>query len=105
MCRQHVALLAGARERVGPWVVPHVAAIAPEPPELDIVSMRSAAVFVHEHQLILAAIQRAHPGVVLDPDTNVLELAIDFLASAQQFSHVPPIHTYEMQRALDAVSG
>src|SRR5205814_10471712 len=77
MQRRQITLLAAAGEGVGPGVPPDIAAVAPELAELDIVAVPVAAVFEHEDELMLAAIERAHPGVVLDPDAEVFQLAVD----------------------------
>ena len=61
---------------VGPRVPPHVAAVAPEPTKLDVVLVAVAAVFEDEDKLMLTAIQRTHTAIVLDPNTEVLQLAI-----------------------------
>ena len=64
--------------------------------------MRIAAVFEHKDQLVLASVERTHPGVVLDPDAEVLELAIDIAAGGQQLFGMAPVHENVVQRALDA---
>jgi hypothetical protein len=56
--------------------------------ELDIVAVPLAAVFEDEDQLVLAAIERPHPGVVLDPDAEVFELAIGVAAGGQQLAQL-----------------
>ena len=56
-----------------------------------------------EHQLVLGPIERAHAGIVLVPDAEVLELAIDGLAGLEHLGHVPPVHADLMDRAVDAV--
>src|SRR6266478_9879563 len=58
--RQQIALLAAAGKGVGPGVMPDIAAVAAELAELDIVAVRVSAVFEHEDELMLTAVERAH---------------------------------------------
>src|SRR5690242_14676580 len=58
-----------------------------------------------KNQLMAAAVEGSHPGVIFGPHTEVLECAVDLLAGGQQLEHVAPIHANEMQRAVDAVAG
>src|SRR5262249_45129895 len=51
MQRQEIALLAASGERVGPGIVPDVAAVAPKLAELDIVAVRPATLFKHKDEL------------------------------------------------------
>ena len=99
---QQIALLAAAGKGVGPGIAPHIAAVAPEPAELHIVAVLLAAVFEYKDELMLAAVERAHPGIVLDPDADVFELVIRLAASGQQLFDVPPIHADEMDGAVNA---
>jgi hypothetical protein len=71
MERQEIALLAAAGEGVGSGIAPHIAAISAILAELDVVAVPAAAVLEHKHKLVLAAVERAHPAIVLDPDTEV----------------------------------
>src|SRR5438270_209425 len=82
---QEITLRAAAGEGIGAGVIPHIAAVAPKPAELDIVAVRPAALFEDQDELVLAAIERAHAGIVLDPDAHILEFAIGLAASVEQF--------------------
>src|SRR5580692_11493753 len=73
--RQEIALLAAAGEGVGPGIAPDIAPVAPELAELDVVAVPTAAVLEHEDKFVLAAVERAHPAIVLDPDTEVFQLS------------------------------
>src|ERR1700704_426303 len=84
MKRQQVPLLGFAREGVDPGVAPDVAAVSAKAAKLDIVAMRSASSLEDEDKLMLAAVQRAHAGIVLDPDTEILELGINLPAGGEQ---------------------
>ena len=64
--------------------MPDIAAVAAELAELDIVSMSVAAVLEDKDELVLAAIERSHPSIVLDPDAEVFQLAIRIAAGGQQ---------------------
>ncbi len=105
MQREQVALFSVARKRIHSWVVPDVAAVAAILAELDIVSMPLPAIFKNKDQLVLAAIKGAHAGAVLGPYADVFQFPISLAASRQHLAHVPPIHAYEMERAIDAVAG
>src|SRR5689334_25166270 len=100
MQRRQIALLAVAGKGVGPGVLPDIAAVAPKLAELDIVAVPVAAVFENEDKLVLAAVERAHPGIVLDPDAEVFQLAIDAAAGDQQVFGMAPVHADEVQRTV-----
>ena len=55
-----------------------------EPAKLDVVSVIVAAVFEHEDKLVLAAVQRTHAAIVLDPDAEVFQLVIDAAAGGEE---------------------
>src|SRR5690348_1195197 len=61
MQRQQITLLAAAGEGVAPRVAPDVSAAAAELAELDIVAVPVTAIFEDKDQLVLAAVERAHP--------------------------------------------
>src|SRR5205085_1129984 len=56
--RQQVSLLGLARERVGPGVLPDIAAVPAEPAELDVVAVRPLARLEDADELMLAAVER-----------------------------------------------
>jgi hypothetical protein len=103
--RREIALLAAAGKGIAPRIVPHIAAVAAELAELDIIAMPMAAVFEDEDQLVLAAVERAHPGIVLDPDTEVFQLAIGVATGGQQLFDMAPVHADEVQRTVNAECG
>ena len=78
--------------RATPRVVPDVAAVAPKLSELNVVAVPVAAVFEDEDKLVLAAVERPHTAIVLDPDAEVLQLAIGAVAGGQQLFEMAPIH-------------
>ena len=51
--------------KVHSLIVPNIAAITPELTKLHVVAMRGMAVLEDEHELVLAAVERAHAGIVL----------------------------------------
>src|SRR5215471_6924570 len=53
----------------------------------------------------LAAVERAHPTIVLDPDAEVFQLAIGVAAGGQQLREVTPVDADVMQRAIDTERG
>jgi hypothetical protein len=82
--------------------LPNIAAVTAELAELDIVAVPVTAVFEDEDQLVLAAVERAHPGIVLDPDAEIFRLAIDAAAGGQQVFGMAPVHADEVQRTVNA---
>src|SRR5258708_8398547 len=92
-------------QRADAGIVPDIRAIAPMLAEPKIVGVRCGPGLPHEHQFMLRAIERAHAGIALVPDTEVLELAVDLAAGGQHLPHVPPIHADLMDRAVDGVLG
>src|SRR6202521_5418376 len=102
---EKVAFGPGAAERVGPGVIPHIAAVATIAAELDMVLVRVPALLEQEHELVLAAVERAHAGIVLGPDAQVLQLAIGALAGGEQLAHVAPIHADEVERPVETEPG
>src|SRR6202162_1486017 len=75
--------------------------------ERDIVARRRSAVLEDEDEdeLVLAAVEGTHAGIVFGPDTQVLLFGINALRGGNELAGVAPIHSYVMQRALLAVSG
>ena len=57
--------------------LPNRSAMSTVAPELDIVAVRRPAVLEDKDQLVLAAVERAHAGIVFDPDAKVFELGVD----------------------------
>src|SRR5271154_6599003 len=102
MQRRQIALLFAATEGIASGVTPDIAAVAPEPAELHIVAVLLAAMFEDKDELVLAAVERAHPRVVLDPDAEVLHLVVDPAAGRQQLFDVAPVHADVMERAVGA---
>src|ERR1700738_1629931 len=78
--------------------MPDIAAVAAELAELDVVAVRSAALLEDKDELVLAAVQRTHTGIVLDPDAEVFQFAIGFRTCGQQLVEVAPVHADVVQR-------
>src|SRR5260370_38459764 len=92
-------------QRADAGIVPHVRAIATVLAELEIIDVRGGPGLPYEHQLMLRAVERAHAGIGLVPDTEVLELAVDLAAGGEHLPHMPPTHADLMDRAIDGVLG
>src|SRR5262249_26202214 len=75
--RPQIAFRAAAGQRIGSGIMPDIAAVAAELAELDIVAMSVVAVFKDKDEFVLTAVERAHSGIVLDPDAEVFQLAIN----------------------------
>jgi hypothetical protein len=70
------------------------------PSEFDIVDVRAPAVLEDENQLVLGAVQRAHPAVVLVPYAEVLGLGVDRPAGGGQLEQMTPVHADVMNRSI-----
>ena len=55
-----------------PGIAPDVGAVAAVSAELDVVDVRRRAGLEDEDELVLGAVERAHAGVGLGPDAEVL---------------------------------
>ena len=97
---EKVSFVGRTGKRVGTRVLPDVAATTAELPELHVIAMRTLALLKNENQLMLAAIEGAHAGVVLGPYAKVLQLLIDPAAGCEQLRHMPPVHTNEVNGSL-----
>jgi hypothetical protein len=73
--------------------------------EHHIVSGTAVAVFVDKDELMAAAIKSSHPGVILDPDTEIFELCVHLLSCGQKLRHVTPVHADKMKRTVQAIEG
>src|SRR5580704_6045128 len=83
---EKVAFGPGAAERVDPGVAPHIAAVATVAAELDMVLVRVPAMLEDEYELVLAAAERAHAGIVLGPNAQVLQLGISAHSGGEQLA-------------------
>src|SRR5215469_16859775 len=66
--RKEIALFSRSTRTIHSRVVPDIAAMAAKLTKLHVVAVWGMAVLEHEHQLVLAAIERAHAGIMLGPD-------------------------------------
>src|SRR5205823_7855007 len=103
--RQQIAFLGAASEGVDPGISPNIAAVAAELAELNVVAVGSAALLEDQDELVLAAVERAHPAVVLDPNTEIFQLAISLAAGGQYLVQVAPIHADVVDGAAGAEGG
>ena len=85
--------------------MPHIAAVAAELAELDVVAVRCAALLEDEDELVLAAVQRAHAGIGFDPNAEGFELVIGISTANQQFVEMAPVHADEVERPGGTVGG
>src|SRR5262245_36767224 len=74
-------------------------------PQLEIVGVCCGPRLPHEYELVLRTVERAHSGVGLVPDTDVLELAVDRTAASQHLPGMPPVHADLVDRTVDGVLG
>ena len=84
-------------------IVPHIAAHAPVLVEFEIVDVRCGAVLPHEHQLVTAAVESAHPRIGLGPDADIFELGICRTAGHRHLAKMAPINADVMQRPVGSV--
>src|SRR5262245_35812215 len=85
-------------------IVPNIGPVPAIAPERYVVDVRSRADLEHEDELVLGTIERAHAGIRLVPDAQVLEFGVDLFAGGQHLSQVPPVHAHEMNGAVDRVA-
>jgi hypothetical protein len=55
---------------IHPNIGSDIGAVAPEAAQLDIVDMAGGAMFEHEHQFMLGAVEAAHTGIGFGQDTE-----------------------------------
>jgi hypothetical protein len=84
-CKQ-MPFVSGTPEIVDRGIRPHVRTMTAMPSKLDIVAMGSAANLEDQNVLVLTSIERAHSGVVLDPNANILQLQIACVPGSEQFA-------------------
>src|SRR2546423_1920186 len=97
--RRQIAFAASGKG-IGPGVSPNIGAVAPEAAELDIVAVPASAVLEDKDELVLAAVERSHPSIVLDPDAEVFQLAVNAAPGRHQLCDVAPIHADKVDRAV-----
>src|ERR1700730_3061435 len=111
MCRSMVMRVVSARSTIGPSRWPRARWMEPNSPaflaRLSATSWHSAStarctssawtgvMFEHKDKLVLAAVERAHPAIVLDPNAEVLQLVIGGSAGRQQLLDMTPVHADE----------
>src|SRR5271165_2500791 len=81
---EKITLLALSPEVGYPGIIPDVGSVTAILAELDIVPVRGLAMLEDKDQLVLAAIERAHAGVALDPDAEVFQFGVNLTARSQQ---------------------
>src|SRR5216683_1550239 len=65
--------------------------------------MTCVTILEDEHELVRAAIKRAHAGGVFRPYAEVLELGLRVKPGLDDLDQMPPVHAYKMNRARSAV--
>ncbi len=105
-CRVHRQLLRALSAHAGDArIIPHVGAMPSGLSKAEIVDVRPLPRLEYEDQLVFGAVERAHAGVGLVPDAEVLELAEDSRARFLHFAHVPPVHAHIGDGAIPADPG
>ena len=96
---QELALAAAIDARVRP----HVGAVAAVLAELEVVDVRRVALLEDIDQLVLAAVEGAHAGVVLVPDAQLRE---DRRAGCggKELGHMAPVHEEVADRPVRATA-
>ena len=105
MNRGQVTLLPSSSECIGAGVVPHVCAVAAKFPKFNVVAMSGSAILEDEDKFVAAAIERAHPAIVLHPNADIQQLPKGNLAGFAGLSDMSPIHTDVMDGTAGAISG
>ena len=88
---------------VDPGVIPDVGAVAAGVAQSEAVHMRSGAYLPNEDQLMLGAIETAHPAVGLVPNAEVFQLGKDRVTGGDHLAHVTPVHAHEGNRPFPAL--
>ncbi len=96
--------VASGAEGIEAGIGPHVGASAAMLAELEAVDVRPVADLEHRDQLVLRAIEGAHPGVGLHPDAQVLERELRRAARCQELVEMTPVHAHEGDGAIAAVA-
>src|SRR5690606_33241597 len=79
-------------DRTDPGIVPHGGTIAPRLAKTEAAGVRRCALLEYAHQLVLRAVERAHPAVRPVPHAHILQLGDALPASCEQLGHVAPGH-------------
>src|ERR1700733_11133124 len=101
---EQITFLSHPREGIHARISPKVRTVAAKLAELNVVNVGALPVFENKYQLVLAAVKRAHSGVILSPDTNVFQFGIDLLSCLSQFAEVAPVHENVMKTPILTVS-
>ena len=83
-------------------IVPDVRAHTAVLAQFESVQVRNPAVLKNEHQLVLASIERALTGIVLDPNADVLQLVVHGRPRGKEFGSMPPVHADVMDSAVQS---
>src|SRR5205823_3464728 len=77
--------------------------IAPMLTKLEAVHVGRRSLLECEDQLMARAVEAAHPAIVLGPDDQVLQRAVNGLPGCKDLDDVAPIHADEVDRTIDTV--
>src|SRR6185437_3139879 len=97
---EDILLAPHPRESVRSRIVPDIGAITAEAAKLNVVAVYGFTVPIHEDQLVSRFVKRPHTTYTLGPHTHVQKLAIHRSTCRHQFLNMPPVHTYEVNRAI-----
>ncbi len=81
-------------------MVPDIGAIATAVAQPESVGVSGGAMFEHEDQLMLRAIERSHASIGLVPDHHILVLGEYVSARDKQLAHMAPVHAGEGDGAV-----
>ncbi len=93
-------IIARPAKAVDAGIFPDICPVPPVLAELEVIDMLGRALLESEDQLVARAIEGAHAAVGLHPNAKILQFLIDAFAGSQDFGHMPPIHTDEVNRAV-----
>ena len=71
--------------------------LRPNWPSWTLLRCPSRPLLEDQDELVLAAVERAHPAIVLDPDAEVFQFAIGAVAGGQQLVEMAPVHADVVQ--------
>src|SRR5690349_6162116 len=87
--------------RVHAAVLPDIGPVSSVLAQLKRVDMRSSAVLEGKHQFVPGAVEGPHAAIVLGPDDEVLEFAVDG-AGFEHLAHMAPVHADVVDRSVAA---
>ena len=91
---QQIALVSRPTEIVCSSIRPDVGSVTTMFAELNVIPVRPTSGLEDKYQLMLTSVEGTHAGIVLYPDTNILQLGINFISGFEHLACMTRIHAY-----------